>query len=150
MRCPSCGHDEDRVLDSRPVRDGSAIRRRRECCSCQTRFTTWEYIEGTQLTVVKTDGGREVYSRAKLSRGLERALIKRSHGEEEIRELVARIERAILASGAATGEINSRDLGELVLEELRSFDEVGYIRFASVYRRFQDVREFVQELKVFD
>jgi transcriptional repressor NrdR len=150
MRCPGCGHDEDRVLDSRPARDGAAIRRRRECSSCQTRFTTWEYIEGTQLTVVKTDGGREVYSRAKLSRGLERALIKRAHPEEEIRELVARIERAILAGGAATGEINSSELGEIVLEELRSFDEVGYIRFASVYRRFQDVKEFVQELKVFD
>ncbi|MFA7332567.1 MAG: transcriptional regulator NrdR [Candidatus Delongbacteria bacterium] len=150
MRCPACGHDEDRVLDSRPARDGAAIRRRRECSSCQTRFTTWEYIEGTQLTVVKTDGGREVYSRAKLGRGLERALIKRPHTEEQIRELVARIERAILASGAATGEISSSELGEIVLEELRSFDEVGYIRFASVYRRFQDVREFVQELKVFD
>lgn len=149
MRCPSCGHEEDRVIDSRPAREGSAIRRRRECSSCLARFTTYEYIEGTQLTVVKTDGSREVYSRAKLVRGLERALIKRPHPEEEIRELMGRIERAILAGGAATGEISSSDLGEIVLDELRSFDEVGYIRFASVYRRFQDVKEFVQELKVF-
>jgi transcriptional repressor NrdR len=149
MRCPACGHDEDRVIDSRPAREGSAIRRRRECSSCATRFTTYEYIEGTQLTVVKTDGSREVFSRAKLARGLERALIKRPHGEEEIRELLARIERAIMAGGAATGEILSSELGEIVLDELRSFDEVGYIRFASVYRRFQDVKEFVQELKVF-
>lgn len=136
-------------MDSRPARDGSAIRRRRECTACNARFTTYEYIEGTQLTVVKSDGSREVFSRAKLGRGLERALIKRPHGEEEIRELLGRIERAILASGAATGEISSSELGELVLEELRSFDEVGYIRFASVYRRFQDVKEFVKELKVF-
>lgn len=136
-------------MDSRPARDGSAIRRRRECTACAARFTTYEYIESTQLTVVKSDGSREVFSRAKLGRGLERALIKRPHGEEEIRELLARIERAILASGSASGEILSSELGELVLEELRSFDEVGYIRFASVYRRFQDVKEFVQELKVF-
>jgi len=149
MKCPSCGHEEDRVMDSRPARDGSAIRRRRECTACAARFTTYEYIESTQLTVVKSDGSREVFSRAKLGRGLERALIKRPHGEEEIRELLARIERAILASGSASGEILSSELGELVLEELRSFDEVGYIRFASVYRRFQDVKEFVQELKVF-
>jgi transcriptional repressor NrdR len=149
MKCPSCGHEEDRVMDSRPARDGSAIRRRRECTACAARFTTYEYIESTQLTVVKSDGSREVFSRVKLGRGLERALIKRPHTEEEIRELLARIERAILASGAATGEISSSELGELVLDELRSFDEVGYIRFASVYRRFQDVKEFVQELKVF-
>jgi len=149
MKCPACGHDEDKVLDSRPARDGAAIRRRRECSSCQTRFTTWEYIEGTQLTVVKSDGGREVYSRAKLLRGLERALSKRPHDEEQVRELVARIERALFAHGAASGEIQSSELGEFVLAELRSFDEVGYIRFASVYRRFQDVKEFVQELRVF-
>jgi len=150
MKCPACGHEEDRVIDSRPARDGSAIRRRRECSFCATRFTTYEFVEGTQLTVVKSDGSREVYSRAKLARGLERALSKRAHTEEEIRELVLRIERTILAHGAATGEISSAGLGEFVLEELRSFDEVGYIRFASVYRRFKDVREFVQELKAFD
>lgn len=150
MKCPACGHGEDRVIDSRPAREGSAIRRRRECLACQTRFTTFEYIEGTQLSVVKSDGGREVFSRAKLMRGLEVALNKRAHSEAELRELQERIERRIQTAGSPTGEISSRELGEIVLEELRRFDEVGYIRFASVYRRFQDVREFIHELKVFD
>jgi len=150
MKCPACGHGEDRVIDSRPAREGSAIRRRRECLSCQTRFTTFEYIEGTQLSVVKSDGGREVYSRAKLQRGIEMALNKRGHSEAELRELLERVERRIQAAGSPSGEIASRELGEIVLAELRRFDEVGYIRFASVYRRFQDVREFIQELKVFD
>lgn len=150
MKCPTCGHGEDRVIDSRPAREGSAIRRRRECLACQARFTTFEYIEGTQLSVVKSDGGREVFSRAKLQRGLEAALNKRGHSEAELRELLERIERRIQTAGSPTGEISSRELGEIVLAELRHTDEVGYIRFASVYRRFQDVREFIQELKVFD
>jgi transcriptional repressor NrdR len=150
MKCPACGHGEDRVIDSRPAREGSAIRRRRECLACQTRYTTYEYIEGTQLGVVKSDGSREIYSRAKLLRGLTAALNKRGHSEAVLKELMDRLERRIQQAGSPTGEISSRELGEIVLAELRGFDEVGYIRFASVYRRFQDVRQFVQELKVFD
>lgn len=150
MKCPQCGHGEDRVIDSRPAREGSAIRRRRECLDCQTRFTTYEYIEGTQVTIVKSEGSREVYSRAKLNRGLQRALSKRQHGEAELNGLIERIERRMQTAAASTGEVSSRDLGEMVLDELRSFDEVAYIRFASVYRRFQDLEQFLQELKAFD
>ncbi len=150
MKCPQCGHGEDRVIDSRPAREGSAIRRRRECTECQTRFTTYEYIEGTQVTVVKSDGGREVYSRAKLSDGLKRALIKRKHSDAAVLELIERIERRMQAAAVNSGEVRSRELGQLVLNELRAFDEVAYIRFASVYRQFQTLEEFLKELKAFD
>ncbi len=150
MNCPICGHIEDKVIDSRPAREGTAIRRRRECLDCQSRFTTYEFIESTQLTVVKSDGSREVFNRQKLDRGIRSALNKRNHSHENVEELVNRIEREVQAKAAATGEIESSALGELVLVHLRDFDEVGYIRFASVYRRFQDVREFIKELRVFD
>jgi transcriptional repressor NrdR len=150
MKCPACGKDGDKVMDSRPVRDGSAIRRRRECFSCQSRFTTYEYIEGQQISVIKSDGSREVFSRAKLERGLSRALNKRTHSDQEVQEAVDRIERRIQVLASATGDLPSHQLGETVLEELRSFDEVAYIRFASVYRRFQDVQEFIDALQSLD
>ena len=150
MKCPACGYLEDKVIDSRPAREGSAIRRRRECTQCQARFTTYEFIEGTQLSVLKSDGSRELYSRAKLSRGVESALTKRAHNDAQVVELLDRIERELQLQAVATGEITSRELGEIVLSQLRAFDEVAYIRFASVYRRFQDVQEFIDELKRLD
>ena len=137
-------------MDSRPVRDGSAIRRRRECTSCQSRFTTYEYIEGQQISIIKNDGSREVFSRVKLERGLNRALNKRSHSPVAVQEVVLRIERRILSSASPVGELSSQRLGEAVLDELRRFDEVAYIRFASVYRRFTDVQEFIAALHSLD
>ncbi len=150
MKCPACGHESDKVMDSRPVRDGSAIRRRRECLSCQSRFTTYEYIEGQQISVIKNDGSREVFSRVKLERGLGRALNKRTHSDDAVQEVVNRIERRISAAASPVGELSSQKLGEVVLDELRQFDEVAYIRFASVYRRFTDVQEFIDALRSLD
>jgi transcriptional repressor NrdR len=147
LKCPTCGFSEDKVIDSRPVREGSAIRRRRECNDCQCRFTTYEFIEDTQISVVKSMGRREVFSREKLLRGIKTALIKRDHAEDLFKELIKRIERSIYNMAGTTGEILSQEIGEIVLRELRTFDEVGYIRFASVYRRFQDTKEFINELQ---
>lgn len=147
MRCPACGQNKDTVIDSRPLGDHSAIRRRRECSVCQARFTTYEYVEGAQLTVIKSDGRREVYSRAKLRRGVLQALHKRGYGEAQVDELIESVERLVQAGAAASGEIESQRLGRIVLERLLAFDEVAYIRFASVYRRFQDAEGFVQELR---
>ena len=147
MKCPSCGQNKDTVIDSRPLGDNSAIRRRRECSVCQARFTTYEYVEGAQLTVIKADGRREVYSRAKLRRGVQQALHKRGYGEAQIDELIDSVERLVQSGAAATGEIESQRLGRIVLDRLLAFDEVAYIRFASVYRRFQDADGFLDELR---
>lgn len=147
MKCPSCGQNKDTVIDSRPLGDHSAIRRRRECSVCQARFTTYEYVEGAQLTVIKSDGRREVYSRAKLRRGVQQALHKRGYGEAQIDELIDSVERLVQAGAAATGEIESQRLGRIVLDRLLAFDEVAYIRFASVYRRFRDAEGFLDELR---
>ncbi|MCA9782266.1 MAG: transcriptional repressor NrdR [Calditrichaeota bacterium] len=146
MKCPSCGQNKDTVIDSRPLGDHSAIRRRRECSVCQARFTTYEYVEGAQLTVIKSDGRREVYSRAKLRRGILQALHKRGYGEAQVDELIDSVERVVQAGAAASGEIESQRLGRIVLDRLLAFDEVAYIRFASVYRRFQDAEGFLNEL----
>ena len=147
MKCPSCGQNKDTVIDSRPLGDHSAIRRRRECSVCQARFTTYEYVEGAQLTVIKSDGRREVYSRAKLRRGILQALHKRGYGEAQVDELIDSVERVVQAGAAASGEIESQRLGRIVLDRLLAFDEVAYIRFASVYRSFQSVSEFFDLLQ---
>lgn len=145
MRCPSCGEDNDRVVDSRTVRDGRAVRRRRLCSDCRHRFTTYEYIEPSTLGVVKKDGRREPYDREKLAGGVLTACEKRPVSRDEIDALVDRVETAIGEGGER--EVMSQVIGEAVMKELRALDEVAYVRFASVYRRFKDVGEFLDEVR---
>ena len=145
MRCPHCGHDEDRVLDTRPVREGAAIRRRRECLGCQHRFTTYEYIEAGTFTVVKKDGRREPFHREKLIAGLSKACEKRPVPQATIEEMAERIETDLART--ARSEVRSSDIGARVMEELRALDPVAYVRFASVYLNFSDVREFQETIR---
>jgi transcriptional repressor NrdR len=146
MRCPNCQNEDTKVLDSRPVEDGSAIRRRRECEKCEFRFSTYEEIEILDLTVIKKDGHKELYSREKLERGIKRAFEKRPHTDETLRKLISGIEQEIQKK-AKDGEITSQDIGEIVMKRTKRVDKVAYIRFASVYRQFEDVDEFKEELK---
>ena len=145
MRCPFCRKDNDRVIDSRASQDGFAIRRRRECISCGRRYTTYERPEALVLKVVKKDGVREPFDREKLRQGLAKACWKRPIKDEQIDEVVGQVEQIIFADHES--EITSADLGALVMERLRDLDEVAYVRFASVYRRFEDVHDFVEELQ---
>lgn len=145
MRCPVCEHDEDRVVDSRSTREGAAIRRRRECLSCQHRYTTYEYVERAPVLVVKKDGRRVAYDREKLLSGLMRACQKRPVSREQMDRVVARVEAHVL--GGAADEVQSRALGEAVMAELEDLDEIAYVRFASVYRSFRNVNQFMEELK---
>ncbi len=145
MRCPVCNHDDTKVVDSRISTDGASIRRRRECEKCGFRFSTLEEIELLDLTVVKRDGRREAYSREKLVRGLEKALEKRPYTETAFQSLVHKVERDVQKK--RRGEITSKDIGEIVMKNLKTFDKVAYIRFASVYRSFEDVRTFEDELR---
>ena len=142
MRCPRCGHEEDRVIDSRAVRDGKGVRRRRECLKCGHRFTTYEYVDAVALLVVKRDGRREPYQRDKVKRGILRAGQKRPLSAAEIEAVVDRIESALHRSGGE--EVEAREIGRLVMDELRELDPVAYVRFASVYRRFESIQEFVE------
>jgi transcriptional repressor NrdR len=137
---------EDRVVDSRLAQDGRAVRRRRECLACRERYTTYEYIEKIELVVVKNDERREPYNRDKLLTGIRVACSKRPIAEARIDALVKEIENE-LYERARGGEVSSKIVGELVMEKLRDLDDVAYVRFASVYRKFQDRREFVEELK---
>ena len=146
MRCPNCQYDDTKVLDSRPVEDGSAIRRRRQCEKCEFRFSTYEEIEILDLTVVKKDGSREPYTREKLERGIKRAFEKREHTDDTLRKLISGIEQEIQKK-AKDGEIKSLDIGEIVMKKIKRVDKVAYIRFASVYRQFEDVEEFKAELQ---
>ena len=146
MRCPFCAHMEDRVVDSRLAQEGRAVRRRRECLACRERYTTYEYIERIDLVVVKNDLRREPYNRSKLVTGIRVACSKRPIAESRIEALVTEIENE-LYERARGGEVSSKIVGELVMEKLRDLDDVAYVRFASVYRKFQDRREFVEELK---
>jgi transcriptional repressor NrdR len=145
MRCPKCGCQEDRVIDSRASREGAAIRRRRECSACGHRFTTYEQIERTRLIVVKHDGRREEFSAEKLTAGITRACQKRPVSQQAIQELVERIAEDLNNNYQA--EVPSRDIGPRVMEGLRGLDAVAYVRFASVYRRFEEATEFVQEVQ---
>ncbi len=145
MRCPSCGHPESKVIDSRDLDEGKAIRRRRECLKCGSRFTTYERIEATNFFVIKKDGRREKFSRDKLRAGIEKACEKRPISSDQIEHLITGIERE-LGAGAEM-EIPSARIGELVMERLRELDEVAYIRFASVYRSFADLATFEKELR---
>jgi transcriptional repressor NrdR len=145
VRCPFCGADEDRVVDTRSSQEGRAVRRRRECESCGKRFTTYESVELFPRQVVKRDGRREPYDRQKLLLGIVTACTKRPVNIDTIEAIVERIEQRLEESGRV--EVESRWLGEQVMQELQEADEVAYVRFASVYRQFKDVTEFMNELR---
>lgn len=145
MRCPYCNHQDDRVVDSRACRDGMAIRRRRECINCSQRFTTYEYIEHTPLTVIKRDGRREPFDRGKLLDKIQLACYKTTVSADQIEEVVDLIESDL--SNLAEKEVESKQIGELAMERLRHLNEVAYVRFASVYRQFKDKSDFVRELE---
>ncbi|MBR2750964.1 MAG: transcriptional repressor NrdR [Clostridiales bacterium] len=140
MKCPYCGHLEDKVIDSRPAEDGSSIRRRRECLSCATRFTTYEKVEMNPLLVVKKDSTRQVYSQEKLLGGLLRACEKRPVSHDQLMSVVNYVESQI--ANNTKREISTTEIGELVMEQLKAIDDVAYVRFASVYKEFKDVESF--------
>ena len=141
MKCPKCGNDEDKVLDSRSVRDGAAIRRRRECATCGCRFTTHEEIDRDEVIVVKRDGRRQPFDRRKLEKGVRIACGNRPVSEGQIRSLLDDV-----ISGIDGEEVSSERLGEYVMERLHQIDQVAYIRFASVYRNFTDVNQFLSAI----
>ncbi len=145
MRCPNCQFDDTKVLDSRPVDDGAAIRRRRECDKCEFRFSTYEEIEILDLTVLKKDGSRQPFSKDKLERSIRLPMDKRPSTDETFRKLVSAIEIDIQRK-ARDSEISSTEIGEIVMKKLKKIDKVAYIRFAAVYRQFEDVEEFKAEL----
>ena len=145
MRCPKCGGQEDKVIDSRASREGATIRRRRECTSCTHRFTTYEEVEHEGLMVLKRDGRREEFSREKLLSGLRKACQKRPVSPKALEDLVDHIVATVTAK--FEGEVPGEAVGKLVMEGLRELDDVAYVRFASVYRRFQEATDFVQEVK---
>ena len=145
MRCPFCRTDNDSVIDSRAGDDGTSIRRRRECVACRRRFTTYERVERQLLAVVKKGGDREPFDRDKIKRGLAKACWKRPVTEDEIEGVVAALEAELY--GNYESDVPSRVLGERLMELLRTLDQVAFVRFASVYREFKDVRDFVDELE---
>lgn len=146
MNCPSCNSNNTKVIDSRLSGEGFSIRRRRSCQGCNFRFSTIEEIEILDLVVIKRDGHRENYNRDKLIRGLRTSLEKRSYLEEDFRKMISEIERGIQKK--ATNEITSKQMGEIVMRRLKSFDQVAYIRYASVYRSFKDAKTFQKELNL--
>jgi len=145
MRCPSCGHEEDKVVDSRSTKENSAVRRRRECLSCGHRFTTYEYVEHRPFMVVKKDGRREHYSREKILNGLLRACEKRPVSMETLERLVDEVEKDV--SSNIRDEVPTAEIGNEVMKRLAKLDQVSYVRFASVYRDFKDVQQFLSELR---
>ncbi|GKU81535.1 MULTISPECIES: transcriptional regulator NrdR [Niallia] len=145
MRCPTCQHNNTRVLDSRPVDEFRSIRRRRECEVCGYRFTTFEKVEEIPLIVVKKEGTREEFSRDKILRGLIRACEKRPVALKELEDITADVEKELRSNAAS--EIKSDIIGEMVMDRLAEVDEVAYVRFASVYRQFKDINVFINELK---
>ena len=144
MKCPYCGYEESKVIDSRPADEGERIRRRRECLKCGKRFTTHEVIETVPIIVVKRDKSREVFDRDKLTAGLLRACEKRPVSINQIEKMVDNIESQLQQS--LDREVTSLTIGELTMEQLKSVDEVAYVRFASVYRQFKDINTFMEEL----
>ncbi|MCF7916989.1 MAG: transcriptional regulator NrdR [Candidatus Omnitrophica bacterium] len=145
MKCPYCNFNEDKVVDSRLTSEGSAIRRRRECNSCGRRFTTYEYVEKTPLMVVKKDGRREPFNQQKVLDGLIKACEKRAISVEKLEKIVSEIE--IKLQKKFEQEVDSNHIGELVMEKLSKIDDVAYVRFASVYRQFKDINQFLRELR---
>lgn len=144
MRCPYCGYEESKVIDSRPAEDGEKIRRRRECVKCLKRFTTYEIIENLPIVVVKKDKSRQVFDRTKLIGGMLRACEKRPVPLEVIEDAVDDIETTL--QNAIDREVTSIKIGELAMDKLKNIDEVAYVRFASVYRQFRDINSFMDEL----
>lgn len=145
MKCPKCEHEEDKVVDSRPSQDGRAVRRRRECLKCRERFTTYEYIEHGTLTVLKADGRREPFDRNKILTGIKLACNKRPVTSHQMQSMLDGIEAELNARSRS--DVSSKEIGEAVMKKLREVDEIAYVRFASVYRRFQDAVEFLDEIK---
>lgn len=145
MKCPFCGHIEDKVIDSRQSKDADVIRRRRECMECESRFTSYERIEEMLPLVIKKDGRREPFDRQKILHGLEKACEKRPVSVESRESLVAKIEKNLQELGEK--EIPSSLIGEQIMTGIKNIDEVAYVRFASVYRQFKDIKEFMEEIK---
>jgi transcriptional repressor NrdR len=145
MICPFCGHSDNRVVDSREVREGAEIRRRRECSGCGRRFTTYERVDELPATVVKRDGRRENFDREKLLNGLLKACEKRPVPRRELVAIVDSVESTLAAREVR--EMTSKEIGNAVIQQLRQLDQVGYVRFASVYRRFEDIHQFLEELR---
>ncbi len=145
MRCPFCKADNDKVVDSRASEGGGAIRRRRECLECGRRYTTYERVEEIPLRVIKKDGTREAFDRRKILEGMSKACEKRPVATEKLEELASDIERQL--ADVAEREVTSRQIGELVMAKLRELDQVAYVRFASVYRAFKDINQFLEELR---
>ena len=147
MKCPFCGHENTRVIDSRPAEDNNSIRRRRICAECDKRFTTYEILETIPLIVIKKDNNRETFERSKIEAGVLRACHKRPISASQIKQLVDEVETEIFSMEEK--EIPSRVIGEIVMNKLKNLEAVAYVRFASVYREFKDVNTFVDELKKF-
>lgn len=145
MKCPFCSEIDNKVIDSRLSKDGNAIRRRRECIACSRRFTTYEHIEAIPITIVKKDGRREVFNREKVYSGLKKACEKRDISINTIEEFIDELERDLKETGEK--EIPAHVIGGKIMEKLHELDDVAYVRFASVYREFKDVNDFVSELK---
>ncbi len=145
MKCPYCGKDNTRVIDSRPADDGDSIRRRRECDECHKRFTTYEKVELIPIMVIKKDNNRETYDRSKIEGGVFRACHKRPISTAQVEAMIDEVEAAVFSREER--EVSSREIGELVMEKLRALDSVAYVRFASVYREFKDVNTFMKELE---
>ena len=145
MKCPYCGQDDTRVIDSRPADENTSIRRRRICDSCRKRFTTYETVESLPLIVIKKDSNREPYARSQIESGILRACHKRPVSAEQISNVVDAVETEIFNKGER--EIPSRDIGEIVMNHMHDLDPVAYVRFASVYREFKDINTFMDELK---
>ena len=146
MKCPYCGDQDSKVIDSRHSEDGASIRRRRECLACQKRFTTYETVESLPIIVVKKDGSRQSFDRTKILNGMVRACEKRPVSMAEMEAAVTDIEQVM--QNSLEREISSSEIGELVMERLKPLDEVAYVRFASVYRQFKDINSFMQELNI--
>lgn len=144
MKCPFCGFEESKVIDSRPTDEGERIRRRRECLKCQKRFTTYEIIESLPVIVIKKDKSREVFNRDKLLNGLLRACEKRPVSLENLENMINEIEAVL--QNSLDREVSSEKIGELAMDKLKEIDEVAYVRFASVYRQFKDISTFMNEL----
>ena len=145
MKCPFCLHEDDKVIDSRSSNEGKSVRRRRECMKCKKRFTTYEYVEEVPLMVIKKDGRRESFDRNKIISGILKACEKRPVSVEKVETLVDRVEKELQKS--FDKEVKAQVVGELVMDTLHKLDEVAYVRFASVYRQFKDINQFMKELK---
>ncbi|MFC1767845.1 transcriptional regulator NrdR [Candidatus Margulisiibacteriota bacterium] len=145
MKCPSCGNEEDKVLESRAVENGTVIRRRRECLKCESRHTSYERVEERPLIVIKKDGERQPFSREKIRAGILRATEKRPVSIDQVNNLINSIEKEVRKEFVS--EVPTNNIGKLVMEKLQELDEVAYVRFASVYRKFESITDFVEEVK---